>query len=236
MTDVSGEPADAEHDDDQGIEAEAAAVRGERGGFEGSRGEIDPDTLIAMRPHIVNLRAGLFSDEGVATTTPGDVDAIFDEHLQRELGALEPAGKLRILLFAHGGLVSESDGLAIVRKHLDWWRANGVYPIYFVWETGLFETLAQLLDRSRRRGAAARDLADFTSDPAIEFLARNLGGQRIWGGMKWSAERAAGTRRRRAAMWPRSWPSSARRTRTGSSCTPSGTAPDRFSMPISCRC
>jgi hypothetical protein len=165
-------------------EPAAPAVQSSRGAG------IDANTLAAMRPHLVNLRAGRFSTEGEAGSTREDVDRILEEHLP---GALTQSvdGKLRVLLYAHGGLVSESSGLQIAHKHIDWWKRNGVYPIYFVWETGLFETIGDLLNRARQgTRAVARDLADFTTDPIIEVAARALRGPRIWGGMKWSAERA----------------------------------------------
>lgn len=196
VADNTGEPGDAEPDE----EREAG------GGFDGAgrnaaaaaatalaRGEAtDPAALAALRPHIVNLRAGRFSQEGEFSSTPQDVDAMFEQHLEAEVAALPAGGRLRVMFFAHGGLVSERSGLAIARKHVEWWKRNGVYPVYFLWETGFFETLGQLLERARQgTRAVTRDLADFTTDPLIEITARALQGPRIWGGMKWSARRSA---------------------------------------------
>ena len=149
--------------------------------------------LAALRPHLVNLSMGRFSGEGEAATSPADVNTIFEQHLPQALDKAKASGhKLRLLFYAHGGLVSESSGLQIAAKHIDWWKQNGVYPVYFVWETGLFETLGQLLKRSQQGAARGlgRDLFDFTSDPLIEITARALQGPRIWGGMKSSAEHA----------------------------------------------
>ena len=56
--------------------------------------------------------------------------------------------------------------------------ANGVYPIHFVWETGLFEILKQLLTGAGGR-AVSRDVWDWTTDPAIELLARPGGAGRL---------------------------------------------------------
>ncbi|HET8744101.1 MAG TPA: caspase family protein, partial [Ramlibacter sp.] len=147
---------------------------------------LDAAALAALRPHLVNLRAGKFSSEGEMTSTPEEVDAIFEQHLPRWM-AQHGDAPARIVFFAHGGLVSESSGLQIAQRHVGWWLANGVYPIYFLWETGFFETIAQLLGRAT---GGARGLTDF-SDFLIETAARALQGPRIWGGMKWSAERAS---------------------------------------------
>ena len=149
--------------------------------------------LAALRPHLVNLSMGRFSGEGEVATSPADVNTIFEQYLPEALDKAKASGhKLRLLFYAHGGLVSESSGLQIAAKHVDWWKQNGVYPIYFIWETGLFETIGNLLKRSQQGAArgVGRDLFDFTSDPLIEIAARALQGPRIWGGMKSSAEHA----------------------------------------------
>ncbi len=156
--------------------------------------EFTPSILSELRPHVINLNQGGFSSDGKFVTTPGDVDAIFGEHLERELQAARARSeKLRVVLYAHGGLVSESSGLQIAHKHINWWMKNHVYPIYFVWETGLFETIGQILQGTRQRAAAAgaRDIFDVTTDPLVEAAARKLGGEKIWSGMKRSAELAS---------------------------------------------
>ncbi|MEO6163479.1 MAG: caspase family protein [Candidatus Binatia bacterium] len=150
---------------------------------------ITAQKLARLRPHLVNLNMGRFSKDGEWKTDRGDVDAIFGQHLESALSTSEIHGKpLRIMFFAHGGLVKESAGIAIASKHVDFWKNNDVYPIYFVWETGLFETLGQLLRRSQEgpRGL----VSDYVTDPLIESTARALQGPTIWGGMKFSAERA----------------------------------------------
>ena len=155
---------------------------------------LPPEVLNALSPHVINLTLGRFSSDGQLTTTPGDVDAIFEDYLARALeGARARREPLRLLFYAHGGLVKESAGLRIAEKHVSWWMRNNVYPIHFVWETGLFETLGQVLGRSRQavRGVT-RDIFDYTTDPVIEELARALYGPRIWSGMKRSAELAVG--------------------------------------------
>ena len=150
---------------------------------------LSPQKLAELRPHLVNLNLGLFSSEGEWKTERGDVDAIFGQHLERALTEAKQEGQpLRILFFAHGGLVKESEGLDISHKHLEFFLRNGIYPIFFVWETGFFETIGQLLRRSQEgtRGF----VSDRITDPVIEALTRTLGGPTIWGGMKTSAERA----------------------------------------------
>lgn len=156
--------------------------------------DLSPDTIEQLRPHVVNLRLGRFSTDGKMTSTEGDVDALFDTHLKRWVDAREDKTKpARVVFFAHGGLVKESSGLAIANRARAWWLHNDVYPIYFAWETGLFETLGDLLSKVRSRAVpeGARDIFDWTSDPVIEEAARALQAPRIWGGMKASAAAAS---------------------------------------------
>ena len=185
----SSEPGDAElshheqHDHEETASGRSAA----------RDSGLSAAALAALRPHLVNLSLGRFSGEGEAATSPADVDAIFEQHLKEALSKAKKANHpLRLLFYAHGGLVSESSGLQIAAKHIDWWKQNGVYPIYFIWETGLFETLGNLLKRAWQGTARAtgRDVFDFTSDPLIEVTARALRGPSIWGSMKSSAEHA----------------------------------------------
>ncbi len=189
----TNDPPDAEpaheHDPQERIAAieltDAPASRGS---------ELSAHRLDALRPHIVNLTLGQFSDSGEYKSSAEDVDSIFAEHLPRALQEADARGeKLRLLFFAHGGLVAESDGLRIADKHIAWWQKNNIYPIYFIWETGLFQTIGQLLSRAQQRAgrALARDVWDFTTDPLIELTARALQAPRIWNGMKTSADLAS---------------------------------------------
>ena len=155
-----------------------------------ARGEsFSAEDLAELRKHVVNLRQGKFSGGGIFETTAADVRAIFAEHLPPKLAEAKAQGRnLRIVVFAHGGLVDEASGLAMAKAVIPWWVANNVYPIYFVWETGLFETLTQLLKGER---AFTRDFDPFDiTDRPVEELARAVGGGKIWDGMKQSARRS----------------------------------------------
>ncbi|HEX6212998.1 MAG TPA: caspase family protein, partial [Methylomirabilota bacterium] len=147
--------------------------------------ELSPAQLESLRPHVVNLRFGAFSPSGAFRTGPEDVDRIFGEHLPRYLEEQRAAGRTgRLLFYAHGGLVGEQGGLAGALDHLGFHRDNGVFPIFFVWETGLLESVADLF---RRTLGGARGLLSDASDRIVEALSRE-GGVRIWGHMKRSAE------------------------------------------------
>ena len=192
------DPGDAEPaDEDMSIEDIDSLLSAERSGSGRGgnlRRELSSAARDALRSHVINMNLGQFSSEGQFATTPEDVDVIFRQELPKAMEAAKARKEpLRIVLYAHGGLVSESAGLQIARKHVDWWRRNNVYPIYFVWETGFMETIRQLLTNSRDkvREATPRDIWDYSTDPVLEALARTLQGPVIWGGMKHSAALAS---------------------------------------------
>lgn len=147
------------------------------------------DTLARLRPHLVDLSDGLLSTTGAATTSAADVDAIMEVHLPAFVAAHGPG--VPVLLWAHGGLVDEAAGIAAAARKVDWLLANGIYPIFFVWESGVGDALRQQM--LGRLGAG--DLAGFFADAADAAIvaALRLGGvgARVWSAMKRSAERAS---------------------------------------------
>ena len=147
------------------------------------------DVLVRLRPHLVNLTDGLFSSTGAATTSAADVDAIMDVHLPAFVAAHGPGAP--VLLWAHGGLVDEAAGIAAAARKVDWLLANGIYPIFFVWESGIGDALRQQLLGRLGAGDLAGFLAD-AADAAIVAALRVGGvGARVWSSMKRSAERAS---------------------------------------------
>jgi caspase domain-containing protein/N-acetylmuramoyl-L-alanine amidase-like protein len=158
---------------------EPVALRGTARGLTGS-------DKAALKPYVINLSSGHLSDDGEYTTSMEELDAIFSQHLERWVAGADAQNPRKVVIYAHGGLVNEESGLWTAKKHIDWWLSNRVYPIYFAWETGLGETIANLLSGSLQRGAA-RDIFDYTSDPVVEAMARTLGGVKLWTGMKVNA-------------------------------------------------
>jgi hypothetical protein len=139
-----------------------------------------------LRPHVINLTEGRFSSGGLFDTSQDDVDALFGEHLERAVAGHGPGDPLRVVIYAHGGLVSERAGLLGAHDKILWWRRNGVYPIYFVWETGFWQSVGQILGG---RGGGEEGVFDFT-DKRLEEIARRAGGPSIWGVMKQNAHAA----------------------------------------------
>ena len=69
-----------------------------------------------LRPYVVNLTDGQFSQTGRMHRCPHDVDAIFDVHLPAfidETARLYGDDPVPLVIWAHGGVVSETRGLTI---------------------------------------------------------------------------------------------------------------------------
>jgi len=176
------------------LAASAPASRAARAPATRSAGKTVRDWTDAEREifnrHVVNLRGGKLSTGGSFSSSVEQVERIFHQHIPayaRQQQALGRPG--RVMFFAHGGLNDELDGLRPVLARRRFWELNGVYPVYFVWETGLLETLTDLIGIRER--ARARERAGVT-DAAIEAAARP-GGKVVWGRIKSSAESAAVT-------------------------------------------
>jgi hypothetical protein len=142
--------------------------------------------------HVVNLgNNGRLSQGGKFISTRAQVDRIFDQLAQKH-AQWAPATR-RIVLYAHGGLNSESTGLDIAQRQLQWWLDNHVYPITFAWETGVVETLedqlSDLVAGKTPAGGFRLDLLEQV-DRMIEKLAKRTLTW-VWDEMKENAAHAS---------------------------------------------
>lgn len=169
----------------------AAAPAAPRGGP-----ALSAAALADLKPHLVALEDGKLSpgapsearSVGDFRTTTGDIDAIFETHLPAFVAANAPS-PVPVVLYAHGGLVDKEAGFAIAAQQVEWWKENGVYPIHFVWETGLGTALWDALRRWASGGR--RGWVDEAKDTFLEVAARLLGGGGIWNDMKVDAAAAS---------------------------------------------
>ncbi|MBL8796769.1 MAG: hypothetical protein JNM56_22910, partial [Planctomycetia bacterium] len=86
-------------------------------------------------PHCIKIGlAGTFQPTGTVHTSPTDIDQLCEQLKADETN--------RLLLYFHGGLNAEADGLRCA-EHLRQRFQSKTFPITFVWETGLQETLVE---------------------------------------------------------------------------------------------
>jgi len=94
-----------------------------------------------------------------------------------------------LLIYAHGGLNSVKDSAIRIAAMRDTFKANGIYPFHFMYDTGLLEELKDvILGKRAEAEERAGGLTDWT-DRVIERAAHRPG-RALWREMKRDAERA----------------------------------------------
>lgn len=164
----------------------------------GSTGRSVDDGLRALLPHVINLSKGVLSSEGKFSTEQGPPSAEWVSNrssLRRIVEQYLPAyiegnDHPHIVFYAHGGLVDEAAALCYAKTILPWWLENGVYPIFFVWESSWVDAL-----RNKPRGIGEwwDKVTDKVTD-ATDFLAEGISqwaARRIWREIKEDAENAS---------------------------------------------
>lgn len=141
--------------------------------------------------HIIGLENGKFGSRTPVATTEEQVDQIFNDHLPafiRDQGG----DQVPVVIWAHGGLVTQEAGFAAAAKQVPWWLANGVYPIYFVWDTGLADTLGKMFNDWLVQSVDVLQPPspgkfldwDAIKNALIEKFVRAAGGPDVWTAMK----------------------------------------------------
>jgi hypothetical protein len=148
-------------------------------------------TFDDLRSHIVSVgNDGKLRTTGTYASRPEDVRRLFREDLVAVSRAWR---KRRILIYAHGGLVSEASAVQRVAEYRAALLEAEVYPVAFVWKTDFWSTLVNILrdalHRRRPEGAIekAKEFLLDRLDDALEPLARALGGRAQWAEMKENA-------------------------------------------------
>lgn len=131
----------------------------------------------------------------------------------RKVALENPSAALRakrvrdIVIYAHGGLNGESEGIARASIMGPWFAANGIHPIFLVWKTSFMETLQYIIEdydkgsdiranRLRAEGlfdvfGRITDAAKEAFDRSFESLAEKVIGKSTWTQMKQNAEYAS---------------------------------------------
>ena len=144
-----------------------------------------------LRPHIISLgNNGCLNPGGEYGTTEQEVDAIFEEDFKR---VTKNWKKKRLLLYAHGGLVSEAGAVQRLADYRQALLDAEVYPVSFIWHTDAWTTITNVLrDAVRRRKPegiidSTKDFMLERLDDALEPIARVITGKLQWDEMKENA-------------------------------------------------
>lgn len=104
----------------------------------------------------------------------------------------------RLVLYVHGGLNDEAAAIRRASAMGRFFVANGCYPLFLVWKTGLFETLGNILANRKREGPAMAGAGEWLTDKTDLLLEKTIGrplARPIWSEMKENAGLAFAPRR-----------------------------------------
>lgn len=196
MSFISGELSEAERD----------GMRGRTGAAQGATAR-NGQTNEQWSTQQAYLHSVVMGNDGKVVNRlvaqPDGPAAIRHVVVERALEFFEKqGGKPIIALYAHGGLNSEKASLKRIQAMGHYFEANGIYPVFFSWRTGLLESLGGILEDAAKRlfphSKGIKELIDSASDyvadaldRTIEVAAENLGVKAIWSQMKQNAEAAS---------------------------------------------
>ncbi|WP_440224301.1 C1 family peptidase [Dokdonella sp. MW10] len=105
----------------------------------------------------------------------------------------------RLVLYAHGGLNSEDAAIKRARAMGRHFVANGCYPLFLVWKTGLLESIGGILRGAfSREPARAAGFGERISERTDLLVEKTIGrplARPVWSEMKENAELAFGSGR-----------------------------------------
>ena len=160
-------------------------------GHASSSGKTNAYTFADLRPHIISIgNNGLLRTGGDFGTGEADVTTIFTKDF---LQITQNWKKKRILLYAHGGLVSETAAVQRVAEYRPALLEAEIYPVAFIWKTDTWTTITNILqDAFQQRKPegflnASKDFMLDRLDDALEPVARALTGKLQWDEMKKNA-------------------------------------------------
>lgn len=147
-----------------------------------------------ISPFIIDMENnGRISNTGEFRTQDSDIEALVNLHLgeARKAWRLKDNDPVDIAIYAHGGLTAESDAAATAAKWIPALYDNRIFPIFLMWETDLWSTLANRLEdvlkgQPRPAGGLFEGVRGWWNERLEKLLAKP--GTMIWGEMKQNAE------------------------------------------------
>ncbi len=144
-----------------------------------------------LRPHIISIgNDGFPKESGTYGNSRDEIDRLFTQDIPR---ITKNWKKRRLLLYAHGGLVSEESALQRISEYRDVLLDSEIYPIAFIWHTDFWSTVSNIvrdaLNTRRTEGPldSAKDFMLDRLDDTLEPVARGLTGKASWDEMKENA-------------------------------------------------
>ncbi|MGH6648959.1 glycoside hydrolase family 19 protein [Aquabacterium sp.] len=111
----------------------------------------------------------------------------------------QPDKVKRLVIYAHGGLNSEADGIKRARAMGRFFTGNGCYPLFLAWKTGLGESIGNIIQEAwRKQPPTAAGVGEWITDRTDLLIEKSIGRplvKPVWSEMKENAELAFNTTR-----------------------------------------
>lgn len=151
-----------------------------------------------ISPFIIDMsNNGLLSNTGEFRTQDSDVEALVNQQvgIARNAWGLKDGDVMDVAIYAHGGLVSEEAAAGTASKWIPALYDAKIFPIFLMWETGLFETLKDqteylLAKQARTTGGMLDGLKTWWNARLEKLL--SVPGTAVWGEMKKNADCLSG--------------------------------------------
>lgn len=132
--------------------------------------------------HFIHIDDGKFHDHGKFWSNYEDVEVIAN--------TIEESSKYdHVVFYAHGGLNSPKASARRIHAMREGFKRNGIYPIHFMYDTGLLEEIKDVIFGKRSPAEARAGRIAHWKDRWIERLSRRAG-TAIWSEMKNGAIKA----------------------------------------------
>lgn len=159
-----------------------------------------------ISPFVIDMEnEGRLSQRGRFRTSKDDLTFLLEYHLLKQAcvrWGITGDKPIDVAIYAHGGLVDESQAARSARQWIPLLYSNRIFPIFLMWETDGLSTVFNMLDDALK-GDEARVSAPWLDrfrnrlidwkDDRIESLARRPGGA-LWRQMKDNANDLSSTR------------------------------------------
>jgi hypothetical protein len=128
--------------------------------------------------HFIHADDGKFHTQGRYWSTADDIRAT-----AQRLAKTPKSKYQHLLLYAHGGLNSPKASAKRISAMKSTFKANGIYPFHFMYDTGILEELKDVVFRRKKETEErAGGISDWT-DRLLEWTTR-IPGRALWREMK----------------------------------------------------
>lgn len=143
--------------------------------------------------HFLHIDDGQIVSRGRYAQEPADIDALVD-HIAKQAQA-KARDIDHVLFVAHGALQRAEDVAARTKAWRDVFKANRIYPIHLMWETGFNNQVVDVVKDLLLKTGQRMNKGDHLVDDRLEELARPLG-RKLWRDLKTTADLTVAHNRR----------------------------------------